>query len=134
MYNTPYQRGSLHIHERLLHNLVLGEEIYQISKLPKQASINALNYVLRCSFLGHRSRTVPPAYPQRVTSRRQKYGTKRRYARERGIFLPIGNRRKTKKERRADARRTQQAEGGRQKGERIARTKREDCEKVERGW
>ncbi len=66
-------------------------------------------------------------------ARRQKYGTKRRYAREKGDFLPIGNRQKKKKERRADARRSQQREGGRQKGEGIARWRGEDCEKVARG-
>jgi len=41
MYSTPYRRGNIHIHGRLLHNLVSGEEIYQISRFPKQASINA---------------------------------------------------------------------------------------------
>ncbi len=71
--------------------------------------------------------------PRHEASRRQKYGTKRRYARERGIFLPIGNRQKKKKERRADARRSQQREGGRQKGERIVRWCGEDCEMVGRG-
>ena len=64
MYNTPYQRGSLHIHERLLHNLVLGEEIYQISKLPKQASINAVYYVMRCSVWGRMARQSRPLSPR----------------------------------------------------------------------
>ena len=45
MYNTLYLRGYIHIHERLLHYLVSGEEIYQISVKPKQASINAF-YVM----------------------------------------------------------------------------------------
>ncbi len=85
-------------------------------------------------FWGIRGKTIPPTYPQHETSRRQKYGTKRRYAREKGDFLPIGNRQKKKKERRADARRSQQREGGRQKGERIVRGLREDCERIARRW
>ena len=40
---------------------------------------------------------------------------------------------KRKKKRRADARRSQQREGGRQKGERIARRWREDCKMAGRG-
>ena len=36
---------------------------------------------------GTRGKTVPPAYPQREASRRQKYSTKRRYAREKEDFF-----------------------------------------------
>ncbi len=34
-----------------------------------------------------RGKTIPPAYPQREASRRQKYSTKRRYAREKEDFF-----------------------------------------------
>ena len=64
MYNTPYQRGSIHIHERLLHNLVLGEEIYQISNSTKTSVNKRLKLCHAMSRLGcTRGKTVPPAFP-----------------------------------------------------------------------
>jgi hypothetical protein len=39
------------------------EKIYQISVKPKQASINALYYVMRCSVLGMQARQSRPLIP-----------------------------------------------------------------------
>ena len=52
MHNTSYERDYIHIHERLLHYLVLGTQNLPDSVKPKQASINAF-YVtafLRCRY------------------------------------------------------------------------------------
>ncbi len=61
MYGTPYQRGSIHIHERLLHNLVLGEEIYQISNstktsVNKRLFMSLLFYAVIAAFAGAKIR------------------------------------------------------------------------------
>ena len=61
MYGTPYQRGSIHIHERLLHNLVLGEEIYQISNSTK-TSVNKRLFMSLLFYVGKRRHAVIAAF------------------------------------------------------------------------
>ena len=92
-------------------------------------------------FLGIDSRTVPPAYPQREASRRQKYSTKWRYARERGFFcrLAIGGKRRRNAALTHGAP-NKEREGGRKgrglrgQSERIVRKWGEDCERIMRWW
>ena len=63
MHNTSYERDYIHIHERLLHYLVSGEEIYQISKIAK----TSVNKRLLCTHFF----TLLSPVPSGLTSERE---------------------------------------------------------------
>ena len=87
MHSTPYQRENIHIRGHLL------QSCFGLAKFSgfqcTKTSVNKRLYIMSCDVpYWVCGQDNPARFPQREASRRQKYSTKRRYARERVIFLP----------------------------------------------